>query len=205
MAFGEPGKLAYAQALACALAYLALSHHDRVGALAFSDAVLARLPVGRRGEQWNALRQFVAGLSPGGATDFAKIPPALAGPSGLRGLVVILSDFSPAEAFAAGLRRLARCPVRVVAIQIQSPQEADPDLEGEIQLTDLETGETRGGWIGPEQRSAYRVALAGHEARLAGVCRESGIRHIPISTAVSIVSCLQAALVRAGILRREGS
>ena len=145
MAFGDPAKLAYAQALACALGYLALAHHDRVGALAFSDAVSARLPAGRGSGQWEALRGVGGGFVAAGSTRVTDIPGALASLRGPHGLAVILSDLSPPEAFAEGLRRLARCPLRAVALHLASPQELDPTLEGEIERVDCETGEARGG------------------------------------------------------------
>ena len=205
MAFGDPAKLAYAQGLACALGYVALAHHDRVGALAFRDAVAARLPIGRGNGQWGALRGVMGSLAAAGPTGFSRVPAALAGLHGLHGLAVILSDFSPPEAFADGLRRLGRLPVRAVAVHLLSPQELDPALEGEVELVDCETGEVRGGWIGPAERAAYRAALAGLGARVAALCRDAGIRYAQASTAVPIARCLQDTLVRAGVLRREAA
>ena len=205
MAFGRPAKLAFAQGLACALGYVALAHHDRVGALAFREAVAARLPVGRGNGQWGALRRVVDGLVAAGPTGFADVPAALAGLHGLHGLAVIVSDFSPPEAFAEGLRRLGGCDIRVVALHLLSPEELDPTLEGEIELVDCETAEARSGWIGPAERAAYRAALAGLGARVAAMCRDAGIRYVQVSTAIPVVRCLQDTLVRAGVLRRGGN
>jgi uncharacterized protein (DUF58 family) len=205
MAFGEPAKLAYAQALAGALGYLAVAHPDRVGALAFGDGVQARLPAGRGSAQWRALRDLVGALSAAGSTSFADMPAELARLCGLRGLAVILSDFYPVEAFATGLRRLARSDLSVVALHLLSPQELDPGVDGEVELVDLETGETRSGFVGVAERAAYARALAHLRRDLAGLCRESGIRYVQASTAVPIARCLQETLVRAGVLRREGA
>lgn len=203
MAFGEPAKLAYAQALACALGYVALAHHERVGALAFRETMVARLPAARGNGQWGALRRLVGSLAPAGRTAFAEAPAALGGLRGQHGLAVILSDFAPPEAFAEGLQRLGACPLRAAAVHLMSPQELNPDLEGEIELVDCETGEARGGWIGPAERAAYRAALTGLGTRAAALCRDAGIHYVQVSTAVPIARCLQDTLVRAGVLRRE--
>lgn len=205
MGFGEPSKLAYAQGLGCALGYLALAHHDRVGGLAFTDRVTARLPAGRGSAQWSALRDLVGRLTANGPTSFSEIPKAAPRLKTLRGLAVILSDFSPPGAFSAGLSRLAHWPLSVVALHILSPQELDPDLQGEVELVDLETGETRGGWIGGAERALYRAALVGLRAETERICREAGIRYVQISTALPVVRCLQETLVRAGVLHRSGS
>ena len=115
---------------------------------------------------------------------------------------MILSDFYPSGAFATGLRRLAECPVSVAAVQIFSPQELDPPLEGELELVDLESGEARGGWIGSAERAAYHRGLTALEDEVAQMCRESGVRYARISSAAPVVRCLQETLVRAGVLRR---
>lgn len=205
MAFGDPPKLAYAQALAGALGYLALAHHDRVGALAFTDAAAAHLPAERGRGQWAALRQLLGSLRPGGPTSLDQVPAALPRLKHLRGLAVLLSDFHAPEAFAAGLHRLVRGNLSAVAVHLWSPAELDPRLDGEVELVDLETGERRRGWIGADERAAYRAALARAGAQTAAICRESGIRYAPVATSMPVIRCLQQTLVRAGVLRRAGA
>ena len=205
MAYGEPAKLDYALGLACALGHIALAHADRVGALVFNESVVARLPVGRGSGHWRALRDALGGLTAAGTAHFGSVPRWLASLHGFHGLAVILSDFYPPEAFADGLRRLARLPLRAVTLQVLSPQELDPTFDGELELADCETGETRSGWIGPAQRAAYGAALTSLAAQLEGTCRDAGIRYVRASTGVPIVRCLQDSLVRAGVLCRERS
>jgi hypothetical protein len=147
----------------------------------------------------------VGNLTAGGAAHFGSIPKWLASLRGFHGLAVVLSDFYPPEAFADGLRRLGRLPLRAVALQLLSPQELDPALDGELELADCETGEARSGWIGPVQRAAYGAALTSLTAKLEGSCRDAGIRYVRASTGVPIVRCLQDTLVRAGVLCRERS
>ncbi|HTX55095.1 MAG TPA: DUF58 domain-containing protein [Candidatus Baltobacteraceae bacterium] len=205
MGSGAPTKWAYVQALACALGHIALGHADRVGAVAFNTSLLARLPLGRRPGQWRALRESVERLAPAGGADFHRIAAWLAPMRASHTVVVLLSDFLPPDAFADGLRRLARSPLRVVALQVVSPEDTAPTLDGECELIDCETGQTRTGWIGPAQRAAYVRALQSASAHLAGLCREAGIRHAQIPTDVPVVRCLQETLVRAGVLCRARS
>jgi hypothetical protein len=107
--------------------------------------------------------------------------------------------------FAVGLLRLGRSARRVVALQLVSPEELEPDLEGEVELMDSETGESRAGWIGSAQRAAFGSALANLTAQVSGVCRDAGIRHVRLSTGTPIEQCVQRTLVQAGLLYRERS
>lgn len=202
MAFGDPSKLAYGQALAAALGGLALADHDRVGAAIFSDAITASLPASRSRGHWLALRALLADVTPGGPTAFADVVGRLHRLGNLGGIAAVLSDFSPPEAFRPGLVRLARAGSSVVALHLLSPQELDPPFEGELELVDLETGATRSGWVGASQRAAYRMALDGLRREVAAMCHDTRARHVEISTATPLLRCLRQTLVRAGVLCR---
>lgn len=204
MAFGDPSKLAYAQALGVALGALALAHYDRVGAAVFADTTTACLPVGRGRGQWRALCDLLGGATAGGPTDFAGVAAWLPRLGSVRGVAIVLSDFAPPEAFRAGLQHLARCGVSVVALHLLTPEELEPRLEGELELVDLETGASRRGWIGHAERAAYRSALDRLRREVASVCDGAGVQHVEISTATPLLRCLQQTLVRAGVLYRAG-
>jgi uncharacterized protein (DUF58 family) len=204
MAFGEPSKLGYAQALASALGYLALAHHDRVGAAVFGNGDVTCLPLSRGEGHWAALERFVGGARAAGGSGLDGVLTAVRR-CGQPGLTVLISDLLPPETFRNALRRLALCPTTVVVIQLLSPQEIDPDVQGDLELVDLESGEARRGFVGDAERREYRAALADLRERAAAMCRRAGIRHVALSTAAPLVGCLQRDLVRAGVLRRERS
>jgi uncharacterized protein (DUF58 family) len=203
MGFGDPSKLDYARALACALGFLALAHHDRVGAVVFSDRVVTSLPVGRGRGQWRALADLVGDVTASGPTAFGDIAAALPRLGSPRGVALALSDFSPPEAFAAGLERLARANLSVVALHLLSREDLDPTIDGEVALVDLETGEARSGWVGAAQRAAYRSSLDRLRRQIASACEMAGGRHVEVSTATPVLRCLQETLVRAGVLTRK--
>ncbi|MBI4268961.1 MAG: DUF58 domain-containing protein [Candidatus Rokubacteria bacterium] len=197
MAFGAPPKLAYARALACALGHVALAHHDRVGALAFANGPVARLPAGHGRRQWGALRDFCAAQEAEGRTAFDDVARRV---GGQHGLCLILSDFCTPEVFAPGLARLRPHPVTPVALHLVSAEELDADLDGELELVDCETGAIRSGTVGPNERAAYRAGVQALRSRVAAMCRDAGVPHVALSTSVPVVRCLEDTLVRAGIL-----
>lgn len=202
MAYGDPTKLAYGQALAAALGYLAFSHEDAVGALTFSDAVGGTLPVSRGRARWPSLRALLREATPAGRADLAEAVRRLPFGGGHRGIAIVLSDFYPPERFARGLERLASAGLATIALHLLSPGELSPTLAGEVELVDLETGETRSGFVGETERAQYRAALDGMRARVGVVCRNAGARHVSVSTGTPIAACLETTLVHAGVLRR---
>jgi hypothetical protein len=55
-----------------------------------------------------------------------------------KGVCVVLSDFFVKEGFEAGLRYVAGGRYDLFCVQALSPQEIDPDLQGDLKLRDLE-------------------------------------------------------------------
>ncbi len=139
----------------------------------------------------------------GGVTAFDDVTEVLPRLGGACGAAIVLSDFSPPDAFARGIERLAAASLSMVALHVLSPDELDPSIAGDVALRDLETGETRSGWIGAAERAAYRSSLDTLRRQVAVACDDVGARHVEVSTTTPILRCLQDTLVRAGVLTRK--
>ena len=60
------------------------------------------------------------------------------------------------ETVEATIKRAAGWPAETHVIQILDPQEIRPELEGEIRLIDVETGEIRRIWLTRRELETYR-------------------------------------------------
>ena len=72
--------------------------------------------------------------------------------------------------------------LEVVAIQVSAREEVAPDLRGDVELRDVETGETRELTVSPAVLAAYQQRHQTLLRDLEGFCRE---RAIPCFTVVS--------------------
>lgn len=165
---GEPQqrKTRCARQAAAAIAYLSLNHHDRVWLLPFADEDLRPLPgvSGRVGFQ--RVLQLLDELPAGGGTGLCAAVERFRHRRLRRGLCVLISDLydpaGPEEVLAA----LGRIPHELLVVRPQLGDEAEPDVEGEVQLRDCETGESLALTITPELRRAYREAYEAFDREL---------------------------------------
>ena len=99
-----------------------------------------------------------------------------------RGLAIVISDFYDPAGHRAALDLLRHHRLEVVAIQVSAPQELAPDVRGDVELRDVETGETRELTVSPAVLAAYRQRHQTLLRDLEGYCRE---RAIPCFAVVS--------------------
>jgi len=99
-----------------------------------------------------------------------------------RGLAIVISDFYDPAGHRAALDLLRHHRLEVVAIQVSAPQELAPEVRGDVELRDIETGEARELTVSPAVLAAYRQRHQTLLRDLEGYCRE---RAIPCFTVVS--------------------
>ena len=169
MRWGRPPKDVASRSIAGALAYVALTGLDRVSVTGFADRVTASLRP-QRGRQscprvWNTL----GSLGSGTAGDFRSL---LATAGSLRpGISVIISDFLTDSDLGPILAALRSARQQVVLLQVLAPQELDPDVTGDVALTDVETGASVEVTVTPALLQNYREALDEHTVRLMALAR----------------------------------
>jgi uncharacterized protein (DUF58 family) len=175
MAFGTPQKLLFAKRVAAALGFVGLVNLDRVTVTAFADKVLSKSPALRGRPALPRLLAALDALEPAGAGDFNRamrqVAPTLSG----RGVVVVLSDFLDRSGFADGLRFLASRGLDTAAVQILAPEEVEPTVVGDLQLTDAEDGTAAEVTVTADLLDRYRRAVAAFRARLKGDCNRLGV------------------------------
>jgi uncharacterized protein (DUF58 family) len=175
MAFGAPAKLLFAKRVAAALGFVGLVNLDRVTVTAFADRVLSKSPTFRGRSSLPRLLAHLEALEPAEVGDFNRsmraVAPGLAG----RGLVVVLSDFLDRAGTTDGLRFLAARGMDTAAVQVLSQEEVEPEVAGDLRLTDSEDGSAAEVTVTADLLDRYRGALAAFRARLIADCNRLGI------------------------------
>lgn len=144
MSSGVGAKFDLARQLAAALAYIALSDLDRVAITAFADGILHDFPLTRGKGRILTLMQWLSELQTGGeTTSLSNLTTQFLRRSPRPGLALVISDFLSPEGFETGLNMLRHHRFETSAIQLHDAQEANPRLLGDVEIQDIESGETR--------------------------------------------------------------
>lgn len=159
---------------AFALTAIALQQHDRVGLMAFGDQmdVVLRPQAGK-----GRLMRFgeaMAGLTPKGPTNFVDSFRRLEALNLRPGLVVVISDFYDPAGLAAVEASLKRLRHKLLLVPLRRASDADPRIEGDLELVDCESGATTEVSVTPDLIARYREAQERFENGLAESARRRG-------------------------------
>ena len=196
MAFGQPQKLLFAKRAIAALGYIALAGEDRVVLTALTGRT-ARRQSGLRGS--GRVFRLLANLSAvqpvEGPTDLlASARHAGAQLSG-RGVVVLLSDLLDPSAERV-VRELAATGSELNVLHVLSPDELDPQLEGDLKLVDSESGEGIDVTVDLSTIDDYKARLAAWQDGLADLATKRRASYVPLSSDVNLNDLVFAELRR---------
>lgn len=157
---------------AVALAYLGLAGQHRVSLYAMSDTTRRELPP-LRGQ--GNIEKIIAAVSRwefGGMTDLERAFTEFRPARQRFGVIFVISDFfgRDTEAAAEAVNRAAGWPGEAHFVQIVHPQEIRPEIEGEVELSDVETGERRRFWITRREVRQYTDLFESFCENLARAC-----------------------------------
>ncbi len=198
---GRIAKLGYAAQVAAALAYVGLSNLDRVALHAFAEDMQDQLPAARGKGRIFKVFDFLASLSPSGHTDLRAAISEFVHKTRRRGVAVVLSDFYDAAGYEEALNLLRYHRFEPAVIQIIDPREARPQLRGDLELFDMETGEGRQVTLTDAMCAAYAKVHAEYCHTLETFCGARGIGYLRASTDVPFEDLMLRVLREGGFLR----
>lgn len=145
--------------LAVALAYMGLVGHHRVSLHAMGEKVAPSPPPMKGQGSFQRVLDHMRGLEYGGLTDLGRSFESFQPGRRRYGIIFVLSDLygRDIEEARESVRHAAAWPGEVHFIQIFHPLEEKPEVEGEIELFDVETQEHRRLWFTPGDRERYEA------------------------------------------------
>lgn len=159
MQLGRPNKWSYARQLTAALAYIGLSNFDRISIIPFSTKLDGRLPPSRGKAQIFKVFEFLNGLEGGAQTSLKDAFRTFVTQNKRRGMAVVISDFYDPTGFEEGLNLLRYHRFEPLVIHMMDTRELDPNILGDVQLVDCETGEVTDVTITPAMKREYVKAF----------------------------------------------
>jgi uncharacterized protein (DUF58 family) len=172
---GLGGKLAQATRAAAALGFVALVRRDPVVVHTFADG--GRRFTGRSAT-WE-LFEHLGALRATGPTAFSACVADLLSRRGPPGLTVVLSDLLTPE-WAAGLDRLPARGGDVVVVHVLARDDLSPDLFGDLDLVDIETGSSVPVSLSADVVAGYERAARAWVDEVATRCRRAGVAYVTL-------------------------
>ncbi|HEY2733166.1 MAG TPA: DUF58 domain-containing protein [Polyangiales bacterium] len=200
MGFGAPPKLDYAKRLAAALAYVGLAQLDRVGLRAFSGVEQTQWRPTRGRRHIHGIFEFLAKLEPSGPTDLAAAMRRFVATERRPGLAILISDLYDPAGFESAVDVLRYARFEPHILQIVDPDERSPQLQGDLELCDVETGSTRAVTVTPALLARYRAVRAATEARMQRHCTDKRVAFFSLETSIPAEDVLLRILRRGGML-----
>ena len=194
MAFGEPSKYVVASQLALAFGQCALAGGDAAVGV---DLGSSRQTGSLRGRAGYVRLKDWASADPAGTRGLTESLQLFAKQKHRPGLAVVISDGLDPEATTA-LRQIAGRGHEVWMLQVLSPEDVDPDLEGDLRLVDGEGGTAVEITANRSVLDAYRANLKQHCQQLSDAVVRSGGRYAQVVAGESILDLFRGTLKRQG-------
>ena len=201
MAFGEMAKFDLARQVTAALAYIALADLDRIAVFAFADGILHNFPLTRGKARILTLLRFLENLeADGDATNMSEMVQAFVHRQQRRGLVLILSDLFDPAGFQNSLDMLRHHRHEPNVIQFYHPDEAEPNMLGEVELEDVETAEIRKLTITEKNLKQFRIVFDEFLKSIHTYCRRYGLGCTTTTTEKTFEELILGMMRQAGAL-----
>jgi uncharacterized protein (DUF58 family) len=194
------GKLDYAKQIAAALAYIGLVNYNRVHIVAISDRLVSDSGGLRGRRRVPQMMKFLDDMTPDGSTDFEAACKRFAMTSRGKGVAILISDFFVKSGFEKGARYLASGKNDFFALQLLTPEEREPTIQGDFKLTDIEDGDQAEVSLTQPLLQRYRENLAAFCLGVKNFVTRRGGSYLMTTTDVSFETVVLSYLRERGMI-----
>jgi uncharacterized protein (DUF58 family) len=198
MTTGSPAKFDYARRLTAALTYVGLVRLETILLQPFSDTLHDPMTCGGGRHRFKPAVEFLEGLQPGGKSDFLRVVRSFISEYPQRGLILVLSDFMDDSDCVKPLQYLADYGHELFLIQVWGDEDRSPNVKGEIEIQDAETGQSQKLNFDEEARAAYVNAFDTYARAIRELSQRKGGRYIGLPTSLSIEQAIFGSFIEAG-------
>ena len=201
MNFGEPTKLHYAKQLAASLAFIGLVRADRVKveSLGTSPKKPGQALRGR-GTVWRLI-EYLEGLESGENISLAEGVKNFAIRNSGKGILVLITDLMDKEGYEKALRFLVAQQMDVYVIHVLSPEELNPEIQGDLKLVDSEDDDIAEITVSRPLLDKYKRTLATFIDGAREFCNRRGLNYLMTSTETPVDKLVGSYLRTRGLIR----
>jgi len=183
---GDPSKFQYARRLAAALIYVGLVRLDTMVIQPFGSKLLEPFVCSGGRHRFQPAENYLRGLTPEGQTNFHEIARQYLSSYPQRGLTIILSDFLEDGDCPQALQLIADFGHELLLIQLWSPEDREPSVEGELELIDAETGAQLNIPVDRSTQQEYTEAFDRYSQQIRRIALRNGGRYAGLPTRLSL-------------------
>ena len=201
MVTGHVSKFDYARKLAAALCYVGLVRLDTIVIQPFGAELGDSFISGGGRHRFIPAVNFLQDLKPSGRTNFFQIARKFISRYPQRGLLIVISDFLDDNDCERPLQFLADFGHELLLVHLWSEEDRVPPWEGQLDLTDAESGATLEIGFDPDIRASYTAAFDEYARGIQRVGMRNSGRYVGLSTATAIEEAVFGPLARSGGLQ----
>jgi len=198
---GTPAKISLATTMAAALAYIALKCEDSVIVGALTDRLVGYRRVGSGKNAIWTVGAFLNQLPRAGTTDLNRALYDIGRIVTSPGLTIIISDFLAPGGYQVGVRAVRQLRQEVALLQILSPDELDPDIQGDWRLRDSEGNGNVDVSISSSILQAYQQRLTTFTEELAAFAHTHMATYTLIPSDTLLIDVVQRLLRQIDLVR----
>ena len=201
MDFGEPSKATLAKELGVVFSYIALSGLDRVTIATIRDRDVEKSDIFVGKQNFFKTYDYIDTIEFSGETYISQAIKGAHFLSSKGGISIVISDLFSKDGYREGLDYLLYKNQDVILLNILSPQEVDPALDGSIQLIDSEDGSKFNIIANSAIMKSYRENVQKFIEDNREFCHRRGIYYIPIVSDMGIERIVFDELMGQNLLR----
>ncbi|QDU59670.1 hypothetical protein Pan216_05020 [Planctomycetes bacterium Pan216] len=201
MDFGEPSKLQFASKVAAALAFIGLTHHDRLSVIPFGDDLGPPMPAARGRQSFLRVREFLSGIEAKGGGDLTASMRTFMSRHQRPGLVVLISDLLDKEGYDQALRYLLARQMDIQVIHVLSVEEIDPPVTGDLRLVDCEDGDMAEITVTAPLLNRYRAEVGAFREGAKEFCGQRGMGYLAATNQTDFEGMVLSYFRRTGLIK----
>jgi len=176
MNYGQPDKNTAAKRLTAALAYISLNAYDRVYINPWNIRVQGTFGPYSTPSSFVKAVNAIETVENDGKSNFSEALGKMEWKAG-RGISIVITDGLVEGGLEEGLKYLKYMKQEIYLCHILSPQELAPDLDGALELVDIETNDTIEVTVSGELFDLYEKSLNKFLNNIKQQCKKFGIRY----------------------------
>jgi len=191
MSLGEPTKAEFAKRIAAAICYVGLANQDHVRVSLFGNGLISSSRTLSGKAQIYEMLDFLGSAPSSGTpgtigargketTDVTRAIEGFLSEHPLSGSAFILSDFLDPKGVMEGVRLLASRRFGIYGMHVVAPEEAAPELSGDVELFDVETARVRKVPLKRDTVVRYREFLADYWSTLRAELQRYGVWYLQL-------------------------